>query len=407
MVKYFKRSCYPLEKLYYENPYIKEFTAEIIDVIEKGCKYHVELDKSYFYPAIDVASCDKGYIGNAAVSSVYEENSKIYHVLDISPLKIHRVHCIIDFERKFILMQNYLAKHILSSCFLELNIAKTITSSSRGSYIEIDKLVSDNDLLKIEEMANKIISDNIKVEVLYPNNAELKKMGIKKSNETKNEEIRVIKISDFKAFPSKALLPRTTLEIQLLKITAITKLSNNYKIEFICGSQAVSDYLIKFTALEKLSKLLGCEALGVLEKIGDINIDLKKAISEKNLLKSELADYEVQDMLAAAEILKDIRIVKTVYTDAPIKQINSLATKLVSFPKVIVLFGVRTADKTHLLFMCSKDLKHISMNLLLKDAITLIDGKGGGSEFSAQGAGKSASNLVSSLEYAYSKIKVL
>ena len=55
--------------------------------------------------------------------------------------------------------------------------------------------------------------------------------------------------------------------------------------------------------------------------------------------------------------------------------------------------------------MCSKDLKIISMNSLLKDAITLIDGKGGGSDFSAQGGGKNNNNLDSSLEYAYNKIK--
>jgi alanyl-tRNA synthetase len=77
----------------------------------------------------------------------------------------------------------------------------------------------------------------------------------------------------------------------------------------------------------------------------------------------------------------------------------------VSVPKVIVLFGVKSEDKANLLFMCSKDLTIISMDALLKDAITLIDGKGGGSAFSAQGGGKNNNNLDSSLDYAYSKIK--
>ena len=47
----------------------------------------------------------------------------------------------------------------------------------------------------------------------------------------------------------------------------------------------------------------------------------------------------------------------------------------------------------------------ISMNSLLKDAITLIDGKGGGSALSAQGGGKNNNNLDSSLDYAFNKIK--
>lgn len=44
------------------------------------------------------------------------------------------------------------------------------------------------------------------------------------------------------------------------------------------------------------------------------------------------------------------------------------------------------------------------MDTLLKDSITLIDGRGGGSYFSAQGGGKSLSNLESALDYAYLKI---
>ena len=45
------------------------------------------------------------------------------------------------------------------------------------------------------------------------------------------------------------------------------------------------------------------------------------------------------------------------------------------------------------------------MNELLKDAITLIDGKGGGSPLQAQGGGKNNNNLESALNYAISKIK--
>ena len=42
---------------------------------------------------------------------------------------------------------------------------------------------------------------------------------------------------------------------------------------------------------------------------------------------------------------------------------------------------------------------------MLKDAITLIDGRGGGSKFLAQGGGKNNNNLDSVLDYATMKIK--
>ncbi|MBC8059407.1 MAG: alanyl-tRNA editing protein AlaX-L [Clostridiaceae bacterium] len=402
-----RKGCAILEKSYYENIYQKEFTAEIINVTEKDNKYHVELDKSYFYPNTDGQVCDTGWINNFPVMFIYEENSRIYHVLEVKPIKIHRVSCVIDFDKKFTIMQQNLGKHVLSICFQELFNANTISSPSGSSFIEIDKNLLQEDLLKVEEMSNKLISDNIKIQVLYPNNAELKKMNIKKSNANKNEEIRVVQILDFQACPCKALHPISTIEIQMIKLTKLEKRGNISRIEFICGRAAVSDYLDKYMAIEKMSKLFGCKDIEVLQKVEALSGELKKALAEKSSLKSEIADYEVLDMLTSAETIKDVRIIKSIYNDVDIKHTNVLATKLVSFPKVIILFGAKTADKTYLLFMCSKDLNLISMNLLLKDAITLIDGKGGGSDFSAQGAGKSANNLSSSLEYAYNKVKGL
>ncbi len=54
---------------------------------------------------------------------------------------------------------------------------------------------------------------------------------------------------------------------------------------------------------------------------------------------------------------------------------------------------------------CVIGIKEIKVNEVLKDAISLIDGKGGGSPFMAQGAGKNNANLDGALDYAFNKIK--
>lgn len=394
-------------KYYYENPYQKEFIAEIIDVLEKNGKYHIQLDKSYFYPNNESQCNDNGFINGAEVLYVYEENEKIYHVINTRPLRIHRVKCVINFDKRFDYMQQRLGEHILSACFLDLFNANTVKTKidENYSYIDIDKNIIEDGILKVEEQANGIVFENIRVETFYPTNAELKRMNIKKASSNRNLAIRIVKIGDLAGFSSDALYPGSTIEVQIIKILRVQKQANNYRVEFICGRRAISNYFHKYRVINKITKLLGCQEIDVIGKVEGLSGELKIARSENSSLKSEVADYKVKDILASSENIKGIRIIKTIYEEVDIKSINMLALKLVSFPKVIVLLGIKTQDKTQIIFMRSKDINQIAMNSLLKDAITLIDGKGGGSDISAQGAGKSGNNLSSCIEYAYTRVR--
>jgi len=61
-------------------------------------------------------------------------------------------------------------------------------------------------------------------------------------------------------------------------------------------------------------------------------------------------------------------------------------------------------DKVNFIFACSKNINNISMNDLLKDSLTLVDGRGGGSPFLAQGGGNDNGNIDSAIDYAFMKI---
>lgn len=396
-----------LEKLYYENPYEREFTAEIINVIEKDNEFHVELDRTYFYPEGGGQPSDTGFINSIPVKYVYEKDDKIYHVLDVKPIKIHRVKCLVDWENRFDNMQQHLGQHILSASLSSLFNANTIGFHLGKTYstIDIDKVIGIEELKKAEEEANKIVTDNISVEILFPTNSELKKLKLTKTPPKTGEKIRIVKIGDIDVNPCCGTHPKSTIEVQLIKITKWEKYKSGIRIEFLCGSRAVSHSVMEHQWIEKMSKLLSSSSENLLGEVERLSGELNKALSEKRSLKAEIAEYEVKEMLSSCETIGNIRILKSIYDNADLKHINLLATKLTSYPNVIVLFGVINQDKAQLIFMCSKDLRVMSMNSLLKDAITLIDGKGGGSDFSAQGGGKNNNNLDSTIEYAYNKIK--
>ncbi|WP_298844473.1 alanyl-tRNA editing protein [Clostridium sp.] len=395
-----------MEKLYYEDQYKTEFTAEIIDIIEKENNYHVELSRTYFYPKGDNQPSDTGHINGSLVTHVYEENDKIYHVLNVKPLKIHKVKCNINFDIRYDYMQQHLGEHILSTCISNLFNITTIDFhlGLTSSTIDLDKTISIDGIRACEKKANDIVNENIKIDVLYFTKSELKKSSLKNVPVKPGEKVRVVKIGDICAFSSQDIYPSFTIGVQLIKVIKLEKYKTGVRIEFICGKRAVSDYILKFEAIDKMSKLLSCSNDTVISKVDNLTDELTKALTLNRSLSSKVATYEVQNMLNEAEKIGDIRILKFIYDKMDLKYATMLATKLVTSPKVIVLFGVKLQTKANLLFMCSKDLKIVRMDSLLKDAITLIDGKGGGSEFSAQGGGKNNNNLDSALNYALSKI---
>ncbi|KAJ53613.1 alanyl-tRNA synthetase [Clostridium tetanomorphum] len=396
-----------LEKLYYENPYEKEFIAEIINIIEKHNEYHIELDKTYFYPGDENHPNDTGCINSVDVINVYEKDEKTYHVVKVKPLKIHKVKCIIDWEKRYAYMQQNLAQHIISASFSELFNANAINThfDNDDFYIDIDKTIGKDEIKKVEEMTNKIILNNIAVDIFYATNAELKKLSIKKTTGKKDKKIKIIKIGHIHISNCTGIYPKSTIEIQLIKISKYEKLKNGTRIYILCGSKAVSDFFSKSEKITAVCNLLKCNEDDLLSKVETFSENFNKVTTEKNALKAQVAEYEVQNMLNSCENINDIRILKSIYTNVDLKYVNMLATKLVSNSKIIVLFGVVSENKVQLIFMRSKDLSIISMNSLLKDAITLIDGSGGGSDFSAQGGGKNNNNLDSSIEYAYNKVK--
>lgn len=396
-----------MEKLYYENPYEKEFTTDIIDVIEKDNNFHVLLGKTYFYPEGGGQPSDMGYIESSPVIYVYEEEGNIYHVVERKPSKFKKVKCSIDWERRYDHMQQHLGQHILSASLIESFDANTIGFhlGKDSSTIDIDKLISDVDFKEAERLANEIVLSNISVEMLYPTDSELRKLPLRKIPPQTSEQIRLVKVGDVDINPCCGTHPNSTIEVQLIKIIRWEKYKSGMRVEFLCGGRAILDYFKKHESVKEISKCLSCNEDNILSEIERITYEARASHSEVRALKDEVAGYVVENTLSNSEAINDIKVIKEIYTDGDLKHANTLASKLVAYPNVVTLFGVVSGDKAHLLFMCSKDLKKVSMNILLKDAITLIDGKGGGTDFSAQGGGRNNNNLESCLEYAYNKVR--
>ena len=73
------------EKLYYSDPYIKEFDARVLSVTECDGGFDILLDRSAFFPEEGGQGADTGVIGNAKVTYVYEKEGIFADVIVVDP----------------------------------------------------------------------------------------------------------------------------------------------------------------------------------------------------------------------------------------------------------------------------------------------------------------------------------
>jgi Ser-tRNA(Ala) deacylase AlaX len=131
--------------LYLEDSYLKECDAAVTSI--KDGKY-VVLDQTIFYPKGGGQPCDTGKITheNEVYNVVYvgKFSGEISHEVDRPGLKEgHKVHCVLDWDRRYRLMRSHTAAHLFAS--LLCNGTGALVT---GNQLETDKIRFDFSLEK-------------------------------------------------------------------------------------------------------------------------------------------------------------------------------------------------------------------------------------------------------------------
>lgn len=396
-----------MEKLYYKDQYIKEFTAEIVDIKEKDSKFYVELDKTAFFPGGGGQFCDTGKIDNHDVIDVCEEDGTIYHITTTKPIKIHKVKCLIDWEKREDGMNQHFGQHVLSGCFFKLFNANTVGFhlGREFSTVDINGFLTEEQIRKAEEYANEIIKNDIEVEFLTPERKQLKKLGLRRDLPNTNEQIRVVKIGDLDINACCGVHPKSTLSLRMIKIKKYEKCRNATRIEFLAGKRAVDDSLKNDRYLTEICRYLSSTEKEAISGIKSLHNKLEEIMHTNKKLEEKISKYQIKEMIEEADKIGEISLIKKIYENENVKYISKMASKLVELDNVVALIALKNDEKSNFVFASSKNISNLNMSELIKDAITLVDGRGGGSQFLAQGGGKDNGNIESLLNYAQMKIE--
>src|SRR5215813_2988765 len=105
------------QRLYYDDCYLHEFRANVIDIADGGTRAY--LDRTAFYPTSGGQPFDLGTLGGIAIREVIDEDDRIAHVLE-KPIAAGEAEARIDWTRRWDHMQQHTGQHLLSAVFIDL-----------------------------------------------------------------------------------------------------------------------------------------------------------------------------------------------------------------------------------------------------------------------------------------------
>ncbi|WP_415812632.1 alanyl-tRNA editing protein [Mesobacillus thioparans] len=373
-------------KLYYQDAYIKSFTAKLVrqGADESGRNYAV-LTQTAFYPTGGGQPFDTGSLNGVKVVDVEEIDGEIRHYIKAPLDEGMPIEGEIDWNRRFDHMQQHAGQHILSAVFEELYGYKTVSFHLGKDTLTID-LVTENlsvqEAGRVEELANQVILENRHIITKWVDEDELKQYKLRKALSV-SDNIRLVIIPEFDYNGCGGTHPNSTAQVGHLKILGWERQKKVIRVEFVCGQRVLNKLGQKHEILKELSVLLNAPEQDMVSAVN--RLLGQKKISEKSFeeMKDQLLKYEAAELAAASQG----EIISHLYQGRSIQELQKLARLLTALAedKVIILVA-ENEDKLQFVFARGKDapgnLKELSAH-----ALSMIDGKGGGSDQLVQGGG--------------------
>lgn len=379
------------EKLYYKNAYQQEFTSKVLEVLELKGKYGIILEKTCFYPEGGGQLGDKGILDKITVHDTQFKDGEIIHITE-KPMEIgKKVKGKIDWARRYKFMQNHTAQHILSESFLKELGGETFSVHLGENSLTLDvglsKLIWE-DVYKVENLANKIISENRQINIHWVGKDDLDKFPLRKKPKV-NEDIRIVEVGKFDYSPCGGTHIKSSNELGIIKVLKWITVKNGFRVEFICGERALSDYQCKNKMILEIAEYLAVKKLDLkdsIEKLFEENKNQRKQIEE--LQYKLLKDKFIRE-LSQTQRIEGIPVVKLLFNDDNFKIIRKIITDLIDVEKCIILTANITNINANLIFARSSNgnENQVEMNTLLKLLTSKIGGKSGGKPNFAQGGG--------------------
>ena len=339
-----KEETIPTKKLYDEDAYCREFRARVLSCkrLPDGSR-NLIMDQSAFFPEAGGQSCDTGWVWQEGasplrVSQVRLQDGILIHTIveqadpryegEVAPGREEQVaprhekqaapghegqvfqagaevFAKLDFEDRYDKMQQHTGEHIFSGL-----VNRRYGYHNVGFHLGDDEVTMDFDgrleeeqIRELEEVANRIIRQNLPVTASFPSAEEQERLTWRSKKEIDSESLRLVTIPGVDVCACCAPHVKRTGEVNLLKVESFQNYKKGTRIFLCCGERAYH----LFQKEHRMVRALAQECTTSYENLPDRFHQMQQEILQWKLRASgqmeELLSYRIQELPERGESL--------------------------------------------------------------------------------------------------------
>lgn len=282
------------QKIYETDPYVQNFTAQVLSCTPAQGGFAVVLDRTAFFPEGGGQPCDTGTLGAARVLAVHTDGVTITHTTDAPLTPGDTVEGCLHWPARLDAMQQHTGEHILSGALHRLFGAENVGFHIGTPYVRMDTSIplTPAQLAQAEAEANAAVRADTPVHCWVPDPETLARTEYRSKKELTGD-VRLVEAGGDCCACCGTHLARTG-EVGLIKIISYAHYKTGMRLAVACGQRAYEAVAGIWADTEAAGRLLSAP-------VGALTPALERLQGGEAALKARLAALQntLADVCAA------------------------------------------------------------------------------------------------------------
>ena len=270
------------QKLYYQDPFLREFTAGVLSCEAAGEVWKVVLDQTAFYPEGGGQPADHGVLktpaGEVPVTDVHERDGVVIHTC-AAPVEAGMAAAgVLDWDRRFDHMQQHSGEHIISGVLCRLYHCDNVGFHLGAETVTIDYNadISWEQALEAERLANQAVWTDREVEITYPDPQALAALEYRSKKELAGR-VRIVEFPEADRCACCGTHVLRAGQVGLIKVLSCQKFREGVRLEILCGARALRYLSGTYDQARAAGQRLSVKPLEVYGAVGRLEEELSAA----------------------------------------------------------------------------------------------------------------------------------